>query len=706
MADVPDALRRNRLDEEASPYLQQHADNPVNWQPWDETALETARELDRPIFLSIGYSSCHWCHVMAEESFSDPDIAETVNENFVPVKVDREERPDLDSLYITVCQLVRGHAGWPLTVFCTPDGKPFFVGTYFPKEASQRQPGFRQLVSDVADAWADPDQRAESEDRAEQWTAAARGELEDVPESPGEVNEGLLTEAADHAVGQADREYGGFGRGQKFPSPARVDLLLRASARGHDEAGTVARETLDAMASGGLYDHVGGGFHRYCTDREWVVPHFEKMLYDQAGLARAFLAGSQRFDSDRYASIVRETLDFLDRDLRHDAGGFFSTLDARSAYDGEQVEGAYYVWTPERVREAIDGGTDADLFAARYGIGEGGNFPEGVEPDWTVLTETTSIEDLAENFDLSAGEIEDRLARAREQARRAREERPAPARDEKVLAGWNGLAIHAFAEAGLVLDDSYADTAVEALDFVRERLWDGDRLTRRWKDGDDAVDGYLEDYAFLARGALATYEATGDVRHLEFACSLADALVAEFYDDDAGTLYFTPEGGESLIARPQALDDSSTPSSTGVAVDVLDALAQFQPDSQFGTVARRVAETHAETVDATPLNHAALALATDALATGRYELTVAADSLPTGWRGTLADRYLPLRLLSVRPPTEDGLQPWLDTLGLDSAPPIWAGREARDGEPTVYACRNRACSPPTHDLASALEWSP
>ena len=706
MSDVPDALRRNRLDEEASPYLQQHADNPVHWQPWDETALETARELDRPIFLSIGYSSCHWCHVMAEESFSDPNVAETVNEAFVPIKVDREERPDLDSLYITVCQLVRGHAGWPLTVFCTPDGKPFFVGTYFPKDASQRQPGFRQLVQDVADAWADPEQRAESEERAEQWTAAARGELEDVPDAPGELSDGLLTDAADHAVGQADREYGGFGRGQKFPNPARVELLLRASTRGRDEAGTVARETLDAMASGGLYDHVGGGFHRYCTDREWVVPHFEKMLYDQAGLVLAFLAGSQRFDSDRYASVARETLEFLDRDLRHDAGGFFSTLDARSEHDGEQVEGAYYVWTPERVDAAIDDETDADLFAARYGIGKGENFPEGAEPDWTVLTETTSIGDLAASFDLSEVEIEDRLARARKQARHARGDRPAPARDEKVLAGWNGLAIRAFAEAGLVLDDSYADTAVEALDFVRERLWDGDRLTRRWKDGDAAGDGYLEDYAFLARGALATYEATADVRHLDFACSLADALVAEFYDEDAETLYFTPEGGESLIARPQALEDSSTPSSTGVAVDVLDALAQFRPDSQFGTVARRVAETHAETVDATPLNHAALALATDALATGRYELTVAADSLPTRWRGTLADRYLPLRLLSVRPPTEDGLQAWLDTIGLDSAPPIWAGREARDGEPTVYACRNRACSPPTHDLAEALDWSP
>ena len=706
MTDVPSSIDRNRLAEEASPYLRQHADNPVNWQPWDETALDAASELDRPIFLSIGYSSCHWCHVMAEESFADPEVARAVNERFVPIKVDREERPDLDSLYITVCRLVRGNAGWPLTVFCTPEGKPFFVGTYFPKEASARQPGFKQLVRDAANAWADPEQRAESEARAEQWTAAARGELEELPDSPSEPSDSLLTDAAEQAVRQADREHGGFGRNQKFPNPARIELLVRASTRGRDTAGTVARETLDAMADGGLYDHVGGGFHRYCTDREWTVPHFEKMLYDQAGLTRAFLAGSQRFDDDRYATVARETLDFLERDLQHEAGGFFSTLDARSEHEGEQVEGAYYVWTPDRVRDAVENETDADLFAARYGVDGSGNFPEGAEPDWTVLTVSASISDLAGEFDLSESAVEEGLARARRQARAARSERHPPARDEKVLAGWNGLAVEAFAEAGLALDESYADTAVDALDFVRERLWDGSRLTRRWKDGDAAGDGYLDDYAFLARGALTTYEATGDVRHLDFACSLADALVGEFYDETDGTLYFTPADGESLIARPQELDDSSTPSSTGVAVDVLDALAQFRPEGEFGAVARRVAETHAETVEATPLNHAALVLATDALTTGRYELTVAADALPASWRGTLSQRYLPLRLLSVRPPTEAGLQPWLDVLDLDEAPPIWAGRETRDGEPTVYACRNRTCSPPTHDLDAALDWSP
>jgi uncharacterized protein YyaL (SSP411 family) len=706
-----DPLARNRLDAEASPYLRQHADNPVNWQPWDETALERAREADRPIFLSVGYSSCHWCHVMAEESFEDDAVAARLNDSFVPIKVDREERPDLDSLYITVCQLVRGQAGWPLTVFCTPEGKPFFVGTYFPKEAKRDQPGFKQLVDHVAEAWTDPAEREEIEARADQWTAAAKGELEAVPDAGEAPDADFLDAAASDAVRRADRRHGGFGRGQKFPNPPRVDLLLRAADRtGTAEYRTVVRETLDAMAAGGLYDHLGGGFHRYCTDPEWVVPHFEKMLYDQAGLVRTFLAGAQLLGEDRYAEVAEGTLRFVERELRHDEGGFFATLDARSTYEGQRVEGAYYVWTPEDVHAAIPDEVDADLFAGRYGVDETGNFePEqevaGAVESWTVLTESASIAELAAAHDLDESEVAARLATAREQARAYRAERPRPPRDEKVLAGWNGLMISAFAEAGLVRDERYAEVAAAALAFVRDRLWDGDRLARRWKDGDVNGVGYLEDYAFLARGALHTYEATGDVAHLAFAIEVAGGLVDRFYDADQGTLYFTPAGGESLVARPQELSDASTPSSTGVAVETLDALAHFTTDDEFATVATAVTETHATTLEESPLQHAAFTLAADARAVGRHELTVAAAELPAEWRATLAERYLPLRLLSVRPPTDEELAPWLDTLALEEAPPIWAGRSARDG-PTVYACRNRACSPPRDDLAAALDWTP
>ena len=322
----------NRLDEAASPYLEQHADNPVAWQPWDETARALARDRDVPIFLSIGYAACHWCHVMAEESFEDPAIAQRLNQEFVPVKVDREERPDVDSVYMRVCQMVRGQGGWPLSVFLTPGGKPFQVGTYFPPTPKRGMPGFGQLLEDVADAWNDPDERADLEERADQWSAAVAGELEDPPEPRDAAPDGSLLEAAaDAAVRGADREHGGWGRGQKFPQPGRIHLLFRAHDRtGDDTYLDVATGTLTAMCAGGLYDHVGGGFHRYCVDRDWTVPHFEKMLYDNAEIPRALLAGYQVTGDARYAEAARGTFEFVERELTHPEGGFYSTLDAES----------------------------------------------------------------------------------------------------------------------------------------------------------------------------------------------------------------------------------------------------------------------------------------------------------------------------------------------------------------------------------------
>ncbi|MEF8867075.1 MAG: thioredoxin domain-containing protein [Haloarculaceae archaeon] len=707
-------LDRNRLDEEASPYLRQHADNPVNWQPWDEAALEAARETDRPIFLSIGYSACHWCHVMEEESFADEEVAELLNEHFVPIKVDREERPDVDSVYMTVCQLVTGRGGWPLSAFLTPDGRPFYVGTYFPRDPKQGMPGFLELCGRVADSWNDPEQRQEMENRADQWTAAAEDELEGTPtpadgdgDEPCEPPDAeFLDSAASSALRATDREYGGFGSsGPKFPNPGRLHLLLRAHDRtDREEYREVVEETLTAMADGGMYDHLGGGFHRYATDRSWTVPHFEKMLYDQATLAPAYLAGYQVTGEERYAEVARETFAFVEREMQHEEGGFFSTLDAQSEdpETGEREEGAFFVWTPEAVDEAIDGDLDTDLFRERFGVTRSGNFEDGK----TVLTLSESVESLAEGHGLDEREVRERLDHAGAQARAYRETRLRPPRDEKVLAGWNGLMVSAFAEGALVLDPDLATTAERALSFVRERLWDADtrRLTRRWKDGDAKVTGYLEDYAFLGRGALDLYGATGDVEHLAFALDLARVVTEEFWDEGERTLYFTPESGESLVARPQELGDQSTPSSTGVAASLLLDLAGFATDDRFREVAEGVLDTHAKTVETNPLQHATLALAADTRAVGSLELTVAADSLPEPWRERLAGTYLPDRLLTVRPPTEDGLADWLDALGLGEAPPVWAGREARDG-PTIYACRSFTCSPPTGDVEAALEWA-
>ncbi|MBX0285794.1 thioredoxin domain-containing protein [Halomicroarcula sp. F28] len=726
MSDSAPPTERNRLDEAESPYLRQHADNPVNWQPWDEQALAAAKERDVPIFLSIGYAACHWCHVMEEESFEDEAVAEMLNEHFVPVKVDREERPDLDSVYMSICQQVTGGGGWPLSAWLTPDGKPFYVGTYFPPEEKHGRPGFSQLLDRLANSWSDPEQRSEMENRAQQWTDAIESDLEDVGE-PGDPDENIIGTAATIAHRGADRDHGGWGSGgPKFPQTGRIHALLRAHADGEAPSGgglsgpqggegqpgddylTVVEQTLNAMADRGLYDHVGGGFHRYSTDMQWAVPHFEKMLYDNAEIPRAFLAGYQAIGNERYASVVRETFEFVQRELQHEEGGFFSTLDAVSRPPGSEPEadteeGAFYVWTPEQVHDAVADEQAADIFCEYFGVSEKGNF-EGA----TVLGVRKPVDVLAEEYELSEAELTEKLQGALNEAFEAREERPRPARDEKILAGWNGLMISTLAEGAVVLDDAYADVAADALGFVREHLWDESekRLSRRYKDGDVAIDGYLEDYAFLGRGAFDLYQATGEVEYLAFALELADAIVEAFWDSEEGTLYFTPTGGESLVARPQELTDQSTPSSTGVAASLLLELDHFREGDRLGEVAERVLRSHADRTSANPLQHASLTLATDTYEQGSLELTLVCDPAdpPSEWTETLAERYVPRRLLAWRPDDDGAFQSWLETIDLDEAPPIWAGRDAADGEPTVYACRDFACSPPQHDLGAALDW--
>ncbi|MFB6270287.1 MAG: thioredoxin domain-containing protein [Halobacterium sp.] len=708
---------RNRLDETESPYLRQHADNPVNWQPWDDDALDTAREHDAPIFLSIGYSACHWCHVMEEESFSDQDVADVLNEHFVPIKVDREERPDVDSLYMTVCNVVRGGGGWPLSVFLTLDREPFYVGTYFPKHAKQNQPGFLPLLRRVAEEW--ETNREELESRADQWMSAAKGELESLPDPVEAGDDSPLLDAADDLLRAADRDNGGFGRAPKFPQTGRVAALLRAHDReggadGETEYGDAASHALDAMAEGGLYDHLGGGFHRYCTDADWTVPHFEKMLYDQSTLVDTYVDGYRLFGDDRYADVVRETLGFVDRELGHTDGGFYATLDARSPPpedpEGDHEEGAFYVWTPDGVAAAVrdyadeasaDASDDmlADLVCGRYGVTETGNFEDGQ----TVLTVAESVGELAAEFDRTPSEIEALLDAAESRLRAARGDRPRPARDDKVLAGWNGLMIQAFAEAGLALDETYADRAADALDYVRDTLWDGDRLSRRVIEGDVAGVGYAEDYAYLAAGALATYEATGDHAHLGFALDLADALLATCYDDETGALYETPESVADVDVRSQAVGDGPTPSPVGVAAEALLALDAFDPDAGYADAAEAMLDRYGGRVQDSPAGHPSLVLAMDTRVHGTLEVTVAADDLPDAWRETVGGRFLPHRLLTVRPPTEAGVKAWLDDLDVDAVPPVLAARTASDGKPAAYVCR-RACSPPVTTTEEIEDW--
>ena len=698
---MTDPLRRNRLAEEGSPYLTQHKDNPVNWQPWDETALEAAKAQNKPIFLSIGYSACHWCHVMEEESFEDDAVAERLNEDFIPIKVDREERPDIDSIYMSICQRVTGRGGWPLTAWLTPEGSPFYIGTYFPKEPQGQMPGLLDLLEKIAGSWNDPEERSEMQTRAEQWADTARDKY-DTPDADGTgeaPGDDTLDSAVRTALRSVDDEYGGFGSdGPKFPQPGRLDLLLRAAGRsGTTDALTAVTATLDAIADGGMYDHLGGGFHRYATDREWTVPHFEKMLYDNAGLPPLYLAGHQLTGDEGYAETVDETLAFVERELTHPDGGFYSTLDARS---GDE-EGSFYVWTPADVHAHLDDPA-ATLFCERYGVTDGGNFERGT----TVLNVSTTIDTLADDHDLTTDAVTTKLSNACDTLFAAREERTRPPRDEKILAGWNGMMISAYADAARILDADYAESARDALDFVTDHLLDSEtgRLQRRFIDGDVAGEGYLEDYAFLARGAFDLYQATGDLQPLSVALDLAETIVSAFWDAETKTIYFTPDDGEELVTRPQELTDSSTPSSLGATVDLLCELDGFVADADYREIAGEVLATHSNRITGNPLQHVSLTLAADRYTNGGAELTVAADDLPTDWRETLADRYLPGVTLAHRPPTESELQAWLDELGLETAPPVWADREAIDGEPTVYACESFTCSPPQTALEPALEW--
>ncbi len=552
----PDAAPRhtNRLAREASPYLQQHAHNPVDWYPWGDEALARAKGKDRPILLSVGYSACHWCHVMEHESFSDEVVAAQMNRDFVCVKVDREERPDIDHVYQLAHQLMTHRAGgWPLTMFLLPDGRPFFGGTYFPPADRYGMPGFPRLLDMIALAWRE--KRRELEEGAEQARSAIETICTTREEPKAPTREGL-DEAARRLAGKADRRYGGFGERPKFPNTMAVSFLLRHHERAGDpeSLGLVTR-ALDGMREGGVYDHLGGGFHRYSVDERWLVPHFEKMLYDNALLVPLYLDGWRRTGRPEWAEVVRETLGWLRREMTAPEGGFYATQDA----DSEGEEGKFFVWTPEEV-EAVLGADDARVFCARYGVAPGGNFEHGA----TVLSANRPVAAVAAQVGRPAEEVERVLAGARAKMFAARTARIPPFRDEKVIAGWNGLMLSGVADAygcfGGVAD---RETAIKAARFLEERMMTGDHLARLWKDGAAHGRGFVEDYAFVGRGMLDLYQATLDERWLGLARRMADTILARFWDAATGPKNGRAPGRERVAtSRACGPARSTTPSAT------------------------------------------------------------------------------------------------------------------------------------------------
>lgn len=665
----------NQLANETSPYLRQHADNPVNWYPWGEEALALARAQDKPILLSIGYAACHWCHVMAHESFEDEATAAYMNDHFINVKVDREERPDLDGIYMTAVVAMTGHGGWPMTVALTPDGRPFFGGTYFPPTPRYNMPSFRQVLEALVRAWRT--QRDDIEANASQLTEHLSRRL--ALGGGGPLDDALFDEALSGLLRAFDADLGGFGRAPKFPPSMTLEFLLRVHRRRGDKMALhMAEFTLEKMAYGGMYDQIGGGFARYATDDRWLVPHFEKMLYDNALLARVYLHAYQVTGKPLYRRIVTETLDFVLRELRHEAGGFYSSYDA----DSEGEEGKFYTWSAAEIRAAL--GAEAPLFMLAYDVTERGNW-EGQN----ILNLPRSLEEVAEMAQTPLAEVESRLAAARQTLYALRAERVWPGLDDKVLTAWNGLMLAAFAEAGRVLErPDYTAAAIQNGEFLYGTLrGENGRLLRTWKAGSTArYNGYLEDYAYLADGLLALYQTTWEPRWFRWARELVDLMLTHFYDAEDGGFYDTSDDHEQLIQRPKDVQDNATPSGNAMAAQVLLKLSLYTGNGRYWDIATQSTSSLAEALRRYPTGFAHWLCAADIITGEPQELAIVGDPAEAETQALLAvaqSQYRPNLVIAVGE----------EESGADV--PLLAERGRVNGRSAAYLCRQFVCRQPT-----------
>ena len=672
--------KANRLFKEKSPYLLQHAFNLVDWYPWGEEAFAKARSEDKPIFLSIGYSTCHWCHQMAHESFEDERVASILNEKFVSIKVDREERPDLDEVYMKSVMTLTGHGGWPLSVFLTTDLKPFYGGTYWPPFPRNGLPGFGDVLNFIAETW--KSKRQEVVLSSEEITKAISNEY--ALKGQGTLSKLLLDNAYAVVLSTHDSQFGGFGRAPKFPLPSYLDFLLRYNARtGKGSALTPVLKTLDTMAAGGIHDHLAGGFHRYSTDRYWLVPHFEKMLYDNALLARVYADAFRATRMGRYAATARDTLDWVLEEMTSSEGGFYSAQDA----DTRDGEGYYYTWKPDEVSKVI-GEKDGALFCEFYGVTKEGNF----EGKRSILSVSSTLEKAATKFGLSIEEAENDLARAKAVLLTARRERTRPSVDDKILAAWNGLAISGFACAYQALqDERYLEAASKSAEFVLAKLvkkGTSPMLFRRYRDGDVAIEGNLEDYSFLIAGLLDLYEASFEKRWISAAIVLADEMVALFWDIDGGGFFLKPPRGD-IVAIKEGYD-GPTPSGNSIAAMDLLRLAEFTGNKDRREMAETTLKLFADAMESNPTGYLEMLGAVD-FSFAAKEVVVA-----RGWeQGELEamvreirTRYLPTKVLALA----DGSDPAMAQLT--------EGKASIKGRPTVYVCENFACKAPVTDLVA------
>lgn len=677
----------NRLARESSPYLLQHQNNPVDWYPWGPEALALAKQENKPIFLSIGYSACHWCHVMEHESFENQDIARALNENFVCIKVDREERPDVDQIYMNAVQMLTGRGGWPMSVFLTPELKPFYGGTYWPPESRHGMPGFNEIIAAVARAWND-NHEAVIETSNQLTEELAR--TADAAGASGELSAALLTNGAAYLVRTYDHAYGGFGGAPKFPAPMALRLLMRIHLRQQDrDALGMVTGTLDRMAAGGIYDHLGGGFARYSVDAHWLVPHFEKMLYDNAQMAVTYLEAFQITGDGEYARVVRETLDYVLRDMTDPAGGFYSTEDA----DSEGVEGKFYTWTLDQVTDVL-GERAAATFATVYDVTDTGNF-EGTN----ILNLRRSIAQHAKILKRDVTDLQAELAQSRQQLFAAREQRIHPHKDDKVITAWNGLMIEALALAGVVLDEPrYLEAARKAAQFIDENVRRPDgRLLHTWRNGEAKIDAYLDDYSYLATASITLYEATGDARYIERARELVEVTQTHFADRERGGFYYTADDQQQLIVRNKEFADSALPSGNAMAALALTKLGKLTGESTLLTAAEETMRACVELMERYPAGTAQMLLAVDFYLGPSQEFVFVGDGGSES-KKALADlhrRFLPHKLLAFA--------------GDNSAPALaelLRGKTMVNGEPTLYICENFSCQAPvsgSQNIATALD---
>jgi uncharacterized protein len=669
----------NRLARETSPYLLQHAHNPVDWYPWGEEALARARDEDLPIFLSIGYAACHWCHVMERESFEDAGLAAFMNERFVCIKVDREERPDLDGIYMDAVQFMnQGQGGWPMSVFLTPEGRPFYAGTYFPPEPRHGLPSFRQVLGGMDEAWRE--RREDVEKAGAQVTSVVEGAA-GIAATDDALTEEIAERAAERLIGNADPRWGGFGAGPtKFPQPMTLEFLLRRAIRGDGKARSIVVLTLDRMAAGGIYDHLGGGFARYATDPAWQVPHFEKMLYDNAQLLLLYARAWSVFGDEVYRTVAADTAAYLLRELQHPEGGFFSSQDA----DSEGVEGKFFTWTWDELTAELD-----EPVAAALGARPGGNW-DGTNVLWRPLP----IVDVASTWGRDPEELSAEVGDARRRLFALRERRIHPAVDDKILAGWNGLAIRALAEAGGLLErPELIVEAARCADFVLTHLQDDrGRLLRSWRGGVAHIPAFADDHALLASGCLSLFEATGELRWFEAARSLSDALLERFADQERGGFFQTGDDADPLVVRPKELYDNAVPGGNSAAAELLLRRSMLTGDADVEAAAVRALRLVREPMGEAPTGFGHALCALDRFLGPSWEVAVvgpsadpATEALARVVRGT----YRPNVVLAVA----DGEE----AMG---AVPLLAGRRLLEGRPAAYACRRFACQLPVTDPAA------